>query len=88
MMDIAFYLVTPDIARRSGLIESRHRTKDGRFILDNRDLSRITLSSDEFVNGLQGIEMISEQEAKHLIAENNYAIGEESDSGNNEQIEE
>lgn len=75
MVDIAFYLVTEEIARRSGVIDSRYRTADGRFVLDNKDLSRIRLASEEFINGLSGVEMVSKEQAMILIKENNYAKG-------------
>ena len=75
MLETAFYLVTRDIALRSGLIDSRHRVKDGRFVLNDRDLARIRLSTDEYVSGLNGIEKITNSEAKELIKENKYALG-------------
>lgn len=74
-LETAFYLVTEEVAIRSGLVESRHRTQDGRFVLNNRDLSRIRFSTDEYVNGLEGVEKITKEQAKKLIRENNYAMG-------------
>lgn len=73
--EAANYLVTRDIALRSGFISTRHRTKDGYFILNDRDLSCVRFTVDEYVNGLSGVEKISKAEAKKLIRENNYAIG-------------
>lgn len=75
MVDIAFYLVTEEIARRSGVIDSKYRTVDGRFILDNKDLSHIRFTSDEYINGLAGVEKITKNEAMYLIQQNNYAMG-------------
>lgn len=75
MLDTAFYLVTSEIARRGGVIESRYRVSDGRFVLDNKDLSRIRLSADEYVTGLEGVEKISAHEAKTLIAKNGFKKG-------------
>lgn len=75
MVDIAFYVVTESIARRSGVIEQRYRTKDGRFILDNKDLSRIRFTTDEYTQGLSGVVRITKQEAYALIRQNNYAMG-------------
>ena len=75
MVDAGFYLVTKEIALRSGMIDTRYRTQDGRFILNDRDLSRIRFSPNEFLTGLQGIERISASEANTLIAKNGNAMG-------------
>ena len=48
-LDIAFYKVTEDIAKRSGLILERYRTKDMHWILDNKDLGRVRFTSDEYI---------------------------------------
>lgn len=87
MIDIAFYLVTKEVAERSGLQDERYVAKDGRFIFDNKDLTRIQLTSQEYITGLDGIELITEKEAKRLIAENNYQLGEEVLDNNNENEE-
>jgi hypothetical protein len=71
-LDTAFYLVTRDIAIRSGLVGKRYRTKDGRYVLDNKDLSRIRFTTDEYINGLNGVEKITEAQAASLIAEAGY----------------
>lgn len=74
-LDTAFYLVTKEIAIRSGLIDVRYRTLDNRFILDNKDLSRVRFTTDEYVNGLSGVEKITEAEAQTLIAQGGYKKG-------------
>lgn len=74
-LDTAFYLVTESIAIRSGLIDRRYRTLDGRFILDNKDLSRVRFTTDEYISGLEGVEKITESEAKTLIAQGGYKKG-------------
>lgn len=74
-LDTALYLVTKDIATRSGLIDSRYRIADGRFVLDNKDLSRVRFTTDEYINGLQGIEKVDDATAKTLIAQNGYQMG-------------
>lgn len=74
-LDTAFYLVTKEIAIRSGLIDVRYRTLDNRFILDNKDLSRVRFTTDEYVNGLDGVEKITETEAQTLIAKGGYKKG-------------
>ena len=55
-LEIAFYKVTEDIAIRSGLIAERYRTADNEhWILDNKDLSRVRFTADEYINGLSGV---------------------------------
>ena len=56
MLETATYLVTKEIAIRSGLVDSRYRIADGRFVLNNRDLSRVRFEPDEYINGLEGVE--------------------------------
>ena len=75
MIDIAYYLVTKDIAARSGISDKRYITQDGRYILDNKDLSRIRFTTDEYVSGLTGVTRIGYAEAQRLIAKNNYTMG-------------
>lgn len=84
-LEIAFYKVTEDIAIRSGLIAERYRTADNEhWILDNKDLSRVRFTADEYINGLSGVEKITENEAKTLIALGGYKFGYEGldDDGN------
>lgn len=75
MLDTSFYIVTAEVAIRSGVIAQRYRTSDGRYILDNKDLGRVRLNSDEFVSGLAGVEKVSGEKAKSLIASNGYRKG-------------
>ena len=84
-LEIAFYKVIDDIAIRSGLIAERYRTADNEhWILDNKDLSRVRFTADEYINGLSGVEKITENEAKTLIALGGYKFGYEGldDDGN------
>lgn len=75
-LEIAFYKVTEDIAIRSGLIAERYRTADNKhWILDNKDLSRVRFTADEYINGLSGVEKITENEAETLIALGGYKFG-------------
>lgn len=85
--ETATYLVTKEIAIRSGLIESRYRIKDGRFVLNNRDLSRVRFTIDEYINGLSGVEKVSAEEAKTLIRQNNFSLGDNPSHKENEQQE-
>lgn len=75
MLDTAFYLVSRDIAVRSGVVNERYRTADGRFVLDNKDLGRIRFTSDEFVSGLKGIERVDRATAYALIQQNGNKRG-------------
>ena len=84
-LEIAFYKVTEDIAIRSGLIAERYRTEDNEhWILDNKDLSRVRFTADEYINGLSGVEKITENEAETFIALGGYKFGYEGldDDGN------
>lgn len=89
-LEIAFYKVTEDIAIRSGLIAERYRTADNEhWILDNKDLSRVRFTADEYINGLSGIEKITENEAETLIALGGYKFGYEGlDDGRNVVVDE
>ena len=77
MVDSQDFLVTRDVALRTGEIQYKYRTADGRFIVDARTLSRIRFTSEEIINGLQGIEKITHEEAETLIAKNNYQMGDD-----------
>ena len=88
MVESAFYLVTKDVAMRSGVIKERYRIKDGRFVLDNKDLARIRFRPDEYIDGLKGVEKVDIQTAKRLIAENGYQMGVETSNVGNDVAEE
>ena len=89
-LEIAFYKVTEDIAIRSGLIAERYRTADNEhWILDNKDLSCVRFTADEYINGLSGVEKITENEAETLIALGGYKFGYEGlDENGNVVVEE
>lgn len=73
----AVYLVSRDIAIRSGLIRIRYRIADGRFVLNNKDLSYVRFTPDEYIDGLKGVERTSDEIAARLIAENGYKMGDD-----------
>lgn len=75
MLDTAIYLVSKEIAIRSGLVNERYRIKDGRFVLNNKDLSRIRLTTNEYISGLQGVEKVDSHVAKSLIEQNGNQLG-------------
>ena len=89
-LEIAFYKVTEDIAIRSGIIAERYRTADNEhWILDNKDLSRVRFTADEYINGLSGVEKITENESETLIALGGYKFGYEGlDDGRNVIVDE
>lgn len=70
--NLSFYIVTKDVAVRTGDIDSCYKTADGRYIMDSRLLQRIRLTGEEFMNGLAGVEMITRNEALTLIAKGGY----------------
>lgn len=90
MLDSARFLVTKEIAIRSGSIDSRYRIADGRFVLDNKDLSHVRFTTDEYINGLKGIEKVGDEEARSLIAQNGFkmGVGDEEENVFNERTQE
>ena len=87
MLESQNYLVTKEVALRTGSIQYKYRTEDGRFIVDYRTLSRIRLTGDEILNGLKGVEEITKDEAKTLIAKGGYKMGDSEESTPIEQEE-
>lgn len=80
MLESQEFLVTRDIALRTGSIQYKYRTKDGRFIVDSRTLSRINFTSEEILSGLKGVEKITKEEARTLIAKGGYKMGDSEES--------
>ena len=76
-LDSAVYLVSRDVAIRSGLIQERYRIADGRFVLSLKDLSYVSFTPDEYIDGLKGVQRTSEEIAERLIAENGYQMGDD-----------
>ena len=76
-IDSKNYVVTREVALRAGSIENKYRTADGRFILDTRSLQGIRLTSEEYVTGIEGIELISLQEAEEMIAAGGFLMGDD-----------
>ncbi len=68
--------VSADIARRAGVIDVRHRTADGEFIINESDLRMIRFEPEEYVRGIAG-QVLAEQEAAKLIEAGGNQIGEE-----------
>ena len=70
--NLSFYIVSRDVALRTGDIGNCYKTADGRYVMDSRRLQRIRLTGDEYINGLDGIELVSRNEALTLIAQGGY----------------
>ena len=87
MTDLQHYVATADVAQRSGMIATRYRLADGTFILNNRDLRGIRMTSDEMLTGIKGITPISEKDAIAAIADNGFKLGLEQISDNGETLE-
>lgn len=68
------FSVSADIAERTGLTEVRYRTEDGRYILTDKDLARLTLTPEEYMHGIDVI-LLTEEEAGRLIAEGGFNVG-------------
>lgn len=73
MQTETYFSVSEDIARRSGMIGQRYMTKDGRYILSDRDLRSLRLEPQEYINGIDAV-ALSRDEAKTAIAEGGYKM--------------
>lgn len=77
MERIVYFSVSRSVAERSTLLPVRYRTKDGRFILSDKDLQRVRLLPGEFTSGLDVIMLPSKDEADRLIAEGGFLLGDD-----------
>jgi hypothetical protein len=68
---VQLYLVSVAIAKRTGFAQQRYITKDGRYIVNDRDLRVARLTDSEKADQ----EQITQEQAKLLIAENGYKTG-------------
>lgn len=76
MREMKYLKVSADIARRAGVIDVRHRTADGDFIVNESDLRMVRFDPEEYVKGIAG-QVLTEQEAAKLIEAGGNKIGEE-----------
>ena len=76
--------VSADIARRAGVIDVRHRTADGDFIINESDLRMVRSSRKNMWKALPG--RSTEQEAAKLIEAGGNKIGEEVQNENNSEL--
>lgn len=74
MRQPVYFVVSADIAERSGLINSRYRTADNRFILNEDDMRHVRLEPQEYLTGIPA-ETVDEATSRSLISEGGYSIG-------------
>jgi len=70
-----YFSVSADVAERSTLKDVRYRTKDGRFILTDKDLQRVRLLPSEFITGIDAVMLKDKDEADKLIAAGGFLLG-------------
>lgn len=70
-IDSRLYLVTKDVAIRTGNIQNHYKTEDGRFVFDKKTLSVNGITDSDY-----GVKEISREEAQTLIARGGYHLGE------------
>lgn len=88
MREMKYLKVSADIARRAGVIDVRHRTADGEFIINESDLRMVRFEPEEYVKGIAG-QVLTEQEAAKLIEAGGNKInkiGEEVQNENNSEL--
>lgn len=85
MIDNDNFLVSRAVAERAGVIGQKWKTDDGRYILDRKTLSRIRLTSEEYITGLQGVERVTKEEAITLAAKAGWKMGDDEPSEVNEK---
>ena len=71
---VQLYLASASVAERTGFRTQRYVTKDGKYIVNDRDLRNVRLTPDEYKDGLD-VTPISTEEARKLEAENGYKMG-------------
>ncbi len=68
---VQLYVVSKEVAERTGFTKQRYVTKDGKYIVNDRDLRIAQLTEIE----KNALEKITKQQSKQLIAENGYKTG-------------
>lgn len=63
------FLASADIAKRIGVAETRYRTPEGRYVLDEKDIRmlRFQMTPDEYVNGIDAT-IIPDNKLQAIIA--------------------
>lgn len=75
MNRVHYYSVAPDVARKAGTLSTTYCTKDGRFIMSEKQVN-VILSQDggKDIDSLDIVE-ITESEAGRLIQVGGYKMG-------------
>ena len=68
---VQLYLVSKELAERTGFAKQRYVTKDGRYIVNDRDLRIARLTEQE----KEAAEPITKEQSRQLISENGYKTG-------------
>ncbi len=74
MKESIYFSVSKDIAERCGVVDTTYKTKDGRSIVTSREMQRLMLTPDEYVNGVDAIRM-TKKEAEKAIKDGGYNLG-------------
>lgn len=69
---VQLYLATKAVALRTGFISQRYVTRDGRYIVNDRDLRNAHLTEAERAEHLTPI---TKEQSRRLQAENKYKMG-------------
>ena len=77
MKRVRYYSATAEVARLSGTLATTYRTKDGRFILSEKQVDRILSQQGKTSTDGLDVTEISESEAHKLIQLGGYEMGEE-----------
>ena len=68
---VQLYLVSKTLAERTGFEKQRYVTKDGRYIVNDRDLRIARLTDEE----KETAEPITKEQSRKFIVENGYKTG-------------
>ncbi len=74
MKEQKYCLVSREIAERCGVFAICYVTQDGRVVMSPKELARLTLTAEEYANGI-GAEVVTTQQAKEEIARAGYRLG-------------
>ena len=74
MRTTKYFLVKPDIAERAGVLNARYHTTDGLMVLNEQDMGRVRLRTEEFQTGVVE-RIVDEAEATNLIEEAGRKMG-------------
>lgn len=68
---VQLYLVSKELAERTGFAKQRYVTKDGRYIVNDRDMRVARLTEEE----KNTAEPITKEQSRRFISENGYKTG-------------